>query len=246
MMNILGFTFSEMNMEQTVHHLDKVMDEQNQWYHVVTANPEIVMNGLKDSTLYTILNDASLITPDGIGIVIASKIFGKPLTERVTGFDLFNQLLSFRSFNEKKTKVFMLGAEENILKKAILKLKEQYPHCEIVGHHHGFFKEDSDTENMIIEEIKMSKPDLLLVGLGSPKQDYFIHKLSKQDLPLMAMGVGGSFDVLGDKVKRAPILFQKIGMEWFYRLIQQPSRLKRQFILFHFMMYVLKKRLLNR
>lgn len=240
LIKILGVTFSPLTMVETVEKLDKQIDEGTELFHVVTANPEIVMNAKKDDSFMDILGEVEMITPDGIGVVIGSKIIKDPLPERVSGYDLLHKLLRKRADGQKKTTVYMLGAKEDVIKLAVRKLRQIHHKVEIVGYHHGYFDSGSAEESMIVQDIAALQPDLLLVGLGSPRQEQFIHTYKKTLQAKVAIGCGGSFDVLAGVVKRAPYFFQKIGMEWFYRLVQQPSRIKRQLVLPLFIIEVFK------
>lgn len=209
---------------------------------MVTANPEMVMTAEKDPAFKESLDHADLITPDGIGIVLASRILKKPISERVSGYDLIHALLQHRAELEKKTKVYAIGASEDVIMLAARNLRQMYPDVEIIGYHHGYFDDGSLVAQEIIQSVAEAKPDLLLVGLGSPRQERFIHAHKHLFQAKVAIGCGGSFDVLSGTVKRAPVVFQKIGLEWFYRLVQQPSRIKRQAVFPKFLYQVFKSK----
>ena len=208
--------------------------QQKKWTQVVTANPEIVMYAQNTASYMTILQKAQMVVPDGIGIVYAAKIQRDPVCERVAGYDLLHQIMI--KADQHAWKVYLLGASEEVNQLAYEQLKKQYTRAVLLGRHHGFFKDGSDEEKHIIGEIAILKPDILFVALGFPRQEEWIsqHQTNLQ-IPL-CMGVGGSFDVLSGKVKRAPLLWQKLGLEWLHRLISMPSRWRRMSVLPQFLL----------
>lgn len=227
-------------MKETTQKLNHQIETGTALYHVVTANPEIVMQAKKDASYKKILDEADLITPDGIGIVLASRILKNPISERVSGYDLIHDLLKHRASLQKRTKVFAIGASEDVIMLAARKLRHLYPDVDLVGYHHGYFEDGSEVVQKVIQQVADATPDLLLIGLGSPRQERFIHAYKQLFQAKVAIGCGGTFDVLSGTVKRAPIVFQKMGLEWFYRLIQQPSRIKRQLVFPNFLYQVYK------
>lgn len=190
---------------------------------IFTPNSEILLDAVKDRELGDILNNAQLVIPDGIGVVIASKFYGTPLKERVTGVDLSAQMLALGALNGSK--VFLLGATQESVEAAAVKIKEIYNGIEVVGIRNGYFTEDEEAE--IVENISSSQADILLVGLGAPKQEKFISKYKDRLGVKIALGCGGGIDIISGTVKRAPEFYQKAGLEWFYRLLKQPSRFMR-------------------
>jgi N-acetylglucosaminyldiphosphoundecaprenol N-acetyl-beta-D-mannosaminyltransferase len=212
---------------------------------IVTANPEIVMQANKNSNYHQVVSSADMITPDGIGIVYASRIMGRPLEERVAGYDMLHALLKHRESKGVFTKIFLLGGTEDVVKEAGENLAKQYNHVQLTGVHHGYFEKNSEEEKSIVKLVSREKPDLLLVGVGCPKQEEFIHRFRNQLNATVMIGVGGSLDVLSGRICRAPVIFQKLGLEWFYRLLCDPRRIKRQMDLPIFAFLVMKERLLN-
>ncbi|TVZ85817.1 N-acetylglucosaminyldiphosphoundecaprenol N-acetyl-beta-D-mannosaminyltransferase [Aeribacillus composti] len=231
--NILGIPFIKTKREELTKLLIDKMDYQEKCF-VVTANPEIVMHAQKDAEYQKTVLSADYIVPDGIGIIIASRIIRDYLPERVAGFDLMMDLLS--EINKRKKKIFLLGAEVAVVKKAAQKISERFPQIQIVGYHHGYFQLD-DLE--IAQKVLHSDADLILVALGFPRQEMWISKYYQMFTKGVFIGVGGSFDVLAEKVKRAPVLWQKLNIEWLYRLIQQPSRWKRMIALPQFLIKII-------
>jgi N-acetylglucosaminyldiphosphoundecaprenol N-acetyl-beta-D-mannosaminyltransferase len=226
--SVLGIPFPKVTLEQTVQQLSEVIGQaQDGVYHVITCNPEMVMACRDDKGLRRIIDEAGLITADGIGIVIASGWNGDRLPERVTGFDIMMKLLE--EGDRKGWSFYLLGADPETNGKAAETIGSRYPGARVAGRHHGFFKEED--ESAILEDIRKAQPDVLLVALGVPKAERWIYSHKPQLNTRIAMGVGGSLDVLAGKVKRAPVLWQKIHLEWLYRLLKQPSRWRRQLVL---------------
>lgn len=235
--NIMDIEFVNTTKETLLtKHLFPILLNQQKCF-IVTANPEIVMKAQEDQNYKQTVQQAHYIVPDGIGIIYAAKYLGTPLTERIAGFDLVLDLLKFA--NEKKLNVYFLGARDEVNQKATKKVKEKYPDINIVGAHHGFFDLEDST---VVESVKDANPDLILVALGFPKQEEWICKYMDDFEKGLFIGVGGSFDVLAGEVKRAPDIWIKLNLEWFYRLIKQPFRIKRIVKVFQFMFKVMFKR----
>jgi N-acetylglucosaminyldiphosphoundecaprenol N-acetyl-beta-D-mannosaminyltransferase len=237
--SIMGVPFSKLNLQQTLQFLSSRIDKQSgKLFQLITANPEIVMVARQDELLQKIIAQAGMITPDGIGIVMAAKYQGEPLEGRVTGFDIFTGLL--KEGNVKGYSIYLLGADEETNRKASEVIAEQYPGVRIAGRQNGFFKKE--TEAAVVAAIQAAKPDILVVAMGAPYSEKWIYKYKSKLQARIAFGIGGSLDVLAGKVKRAPVLWQKLHMEWLYRLLRQPSRWRRQLILPKFALSVLFKR----
>lgn len=194
--------------------------EKHQNTFIVTANPEIAVYAYDHPQYLRTIQQADYITPDGIGIIKASKQLQHPLQERITGFDTLINLLAIA--NQQQLKIYLLGARPEVICKTVANILQHYPQIQIVGYHDGYFQE----EQPIIEKIKQTHPQIVAVALGFPKQEEFIAKY-RQASPAIWIGVGGSFDVLSGTVKRAPQLFQKLHLEWLYRFLAHPSRLNR-------------------
>lgn len=205
---------------------------------IYTPNTEIVMAAKSNYGLRDIINRGDLIVPDGIGLIYASRMKKKPLTERVTGFDLSIKLLEIG--NKNSYSIYLLGGQEGIAKKASKNIKNKYPEINIAGFHNGYFKGEEELE--IIEDINSKKPDIIFVGLGFPKQEIWIDENKDRLRGKVIIGNGGVMDILAGNSKRAPEIYQKLGLEWFYRLAKNPSRLKRQLVLPKFMLEVIFKK----
>ncbi|KRM95942.1 N-acetylglucosaminyldiphosphoundecaprenol N-acetyl-beta-D-mannosaminyltransferase [Liquorilactobacillus aquaticus DSM 21051] len=221
--DVLGTSFTKITNQELLEQLEKDSNAHKNRF-VVTANPEIVLFARQNKEYASVLNTADYTTADGIGIVKGARILGRPLPERVTGYDTLLSLLKFA--NKKSKRVYFLGAKPSVITKIIVKIRQDYPQLIIAGYHDGYFK----NESTIVQEIQQSSPDFVFVALGFPKQELFIahHRNSSQAI---WMGVGGSFDVLAGVAKRAPLFWQKHHIEWLYRLFQEPSRFGRMLAL---------------
>lgn len=239
--DILGCLIDMISMEQALAAIEKMIDngKPNQ---IITLNAEIVYSAQKDRGLREIINSAQMVTPDGIGIVWAARSLGCKIKDRVTGIDLVHRLCQLAA--TKGWKVFFFGAAPGVAELAAQKLTGEYPGLNICGCRDGYFA-DGDEEN-IIKEIKQQTPDILLVALGAPKQEIFIKKhKNKLGVPV-CLGVGGSFDVLSGIKLRAPKVFIKLNLEWFYRLLSEPSRFRRQLALPKFALMIIKQKYISR
>lgn len=235
--NILDVPYDVVTMDEAVlKSLEFIKKEGNQM--ICTPNPEIVMSARKDSDLMNILNSADLVIPDGIGIVWASQYTKTKLPERVSGYDLTQSL--FEKLKDTDYTVYFFGGEPGVAALAAKQMMKKFNGLKIVGTRNGYFSKEE--EQKIILEINRLKPSLLLVGLGSPKQEKWIYENKRILGAALSIGVGGSFDVMAGKVKRAPEVFCKLGLEWFYRLVKQPTRIKRMVELPKFALTVLKNK----
>lgn len=218
---------------------DKVFEMvQEPGLHMVfTPNAEIVMLARKNKAFQDILNKADLCTADGIGVVYGAKILGTPIPERVAGFDLLTDVLQHAT----GLSLYLFGSKPGIAEKAKAEIERRYDGVQVVGVQNGYF--DAAQEKAILADIREKKPDVLLVCLGAPKQEQWIWEHREEIGAKVAMGLGGSLDVLAGEVKRAPEIFIKLGLEWFYRLLKEPKRIIRMMALPHFLLVVLKEKL---
>ena len=202
---------------------------------IVTLNVSIIMEAIKDFSYKEILKKADMVIPDGFGIVWALNTVTGVETDRITGIDTMLYLCEIAK--RKNWKIYLLGAREKSVKKACENLKRKG--VNVAGYHHGYFEKD----NEIIEDIISKKPDLLFVGMGVPKQEKWIHKHLEKIPVKLAMGVGGSIDVISGKKKRAPEFIQRMRLEWFYRFLQSPwNKKKVPFQIAKFIFLVLKEK----
>lgn len=220
--DIIGVPFDNLNRKQVLERLLQFLDTDKN-HLLITPNPEIVMEAQNDDELMAILQQADLVIPDGIGIVFASRIMKSGIRERVEGCDTILSLFNVIKGTDKT--VYLLGAKPGIAEKATLNMEQKYKNLKIIGVHDGYF--DENQEESIIREIQDLKPDLLLVGLGCPRQEKWINR-NKDILPVkVSAAIGGSIDIMAGEVKRAPKILRLVGFEWFYRLIDQPKRIFR-------------------
>lgn len=237
--NILDIPVDQVTMDEAVKKIER-FTEGDRCHMVFTPNPEIIMLAKENKEMERILLDADLVVPDGIGVVIASKILkGEVLPERVAGFDMTQNTMKQAVKNGYK--YYFFGSKPEVAKLAAENMRKKYPGIQIVGCRDGYFKEEDIPS--IIEDINHSGANILLVALGAPKQEMWIDKY-KDQMPnvKVAIGVGGSLDVMAGTVKRAPEIYQKLGLEWFYRLVSQPTRAKRMLVLPEFLIKVIKER----
>ena len=234
--NILGVWVDMVNIPRAVDKIMQFFDDDG-LHKVYTPNSEIIMAAYKDDNFRDILNDAELLTADGIGVVYASKILGKPITERAAGYDILCEVLE--RIKGTSRSVFLFGGKPGVAELAEEKLKERFPGIVIAGTRNGYFKPEEEED--IVSQINSSGAELLLVCLGAPKQELWINKYKDKLNVKVAMGVGGSLDVFAGTALRAPDFFCKHGLEWFYRLMKQPSRAGRMLALPKFGFTVLIK-----
>ena len=233
---IFGLPFSKMDMARTVDYLARRIEERRTT-QVVTGNPIMVMAALERPDYYRVMEQAELIVPDGAGIVWASRLAGDPVPERVAGFDLLHELM--RLGERRRWSAYLLGARQDVVEEAARRLQERYPLVRIAGFRNGYFGPEEDAA--VIAAIREAAPDLLFVARDAlTTQEPWIARYKHElGVPVM-MGVGGSFDVIAGRTKRAPALFQRLGLEWLYRLLRQPSRAGRMAALPRFALKVLR------
>lgn len=230
--NILGVEFTNKTKKEFVFEILSRIEKQEKTF-AVTANPEIVMYARNHSSYMKILEQAHMVIPDGIGIVKGAQILGKPLKERVPGYELLLELLA--EADKKALKIYFLGAKESVVQKAVSNVAVQYPNIDIVGYRDGYF---DINDKKVLEEVKEKEPDMVFAALGYPKQELWISQYLEFADKGFLMGVGGSFDVLSGISQRAPEFYLKHNLEWFYRLIKQPTRFKRMLALPKFVIAV--------
>lgn len=230
--SILGVPFLNITQQDFITLLDSRIDQKKKTF-VITANPEVVMTANENEDVMRYIHKATYICADGIGIVKAAKLLGQPIKERVTGYDTMMGLLQLG--NQKKYKIYLLGAKNETVNKAVENIHRDFPNIEVVGYHDGYFDWQKNT---IAEEIRQLQPDIVFVALGVPRQEKWITEHLEEFSHGLFIGVGGSFDVIAGTVKRAPKFWQNIHLEWFYRLLKQPSRFGRMLSIPRFMIKV--------
>ena len=236
---ILGITIDDVTLAESVERFKGLIEnasESDKLSLIVTPNPEIILAAQKDSRIADTLNSAALAIPDGVSIVKASQMLGSPVKERVTGIDFTFEALKYLASAGRSA--YFLGAKPGIAKAAAENVCKMIPGLKIAGCHDGYYKPEE--EPSIVDEINASGADFLCLALGSPKQEFFAVDHSGELRVKAAIGVGGSFDVWSGTLKRAPGFYRKLGIEWLYRLIQEPWRLKRMSVIPQFFKLVKK------
>jgi len=236
--SILGCKVHLVNMAEAVQIVEQMIEDGRNENQVVTLNAEIIYQTKKEIKLQNIINQANLVTADGIGTVWAARTLGYPQKERVSGIDLIHELCIMGA--TRGWKIYLLGAAPGVAEKAGQELKQSYPGLKVCGIGHGYFS--LEDENEIIADINSKSPDILFVALGAPKQEYWINQKRDTLKVPVCIGVGGSFDVIAGIKKRAPKIFIAFNLEWLYRLLTEPSRWKRQLALPAFVLAVLKQK----
>lgn len=241
-LNIMGVRIDNKTMNETMDIIKKKLVNGEQ-YIIYTPNTEIVMMCQKDEEFLELMNKSDINIPDGIGLIYASRIKRHPLKEKVAGYDLSVNLLKLA--NEQELRLFVVGGKPGVAEAAMKNVHEKYPDIKIVGIQHGYFKgthlgkNGHEEELKVLEDINKAEPHILFVGFGAKKQEQWIEYNRDKINAKIIIGNGGTLDGLAGNVKRAPEIFIKLGLEWFYRLMKEPKRIKRQILLPMFMSKVL-------
>lgn len=218
--DILGVGVDDLTVEEAVAAAAALLDGEG-FHYAVTPNPEFLLSAKKDPEFRAVLNGADLSLPDGIGVVYAAKILGRPLKGRAPGVDFAQALMTRMSHTGQS--LFLLGAKPGVAEQAAENLRRSHPGLLICGVHDGYFQEDGP----VIEAIRAARADVVFVCLGAPKQELWMAKNGPLTGAKLAVGLGGCLDVFAGNVQRAPEKWQKAGLEWLYRLIKEPSRFGR-------------------
>jgi len=222
---ILNCPIDKLTMQETLDIIDNSINKRTTIHHVV-VNAAKLVHMQKDNELYNSVVSSDIINPDGQAVVWASQFLKKPLPERVAGIDLMENLVKLAY--TKKYRIFFFGAKEEVVKKVVDTYSNKYSNDIIAGYRNGYFNKDEEKD--IAQQIAKSGADILFVAISSPTKEIFLNKYKEViDIPFI-MGVGGSFDVISGKVQRAPVWMQKAGLEWLYRLLQEPSRMWKRYL----------------
>lgn len=217
--DILGVAFDALTLSEAEERADALLRARKGGY-IVTANPEIVLHSREDAAYAAAVNGADLVLADGVGDLYAARILGTPLPERVAGSDLTPRLL-YR-LAERGGSVFLYGARPGVAQRAGEALQSAYPGLRIAGEENGYISD----ETALFAALEREQPDLLLLGLGAPRQELWMAQ-NRQRTNAVMIGVGGLLDVFAGDIPRAPEAWQKLGLEWLYRLLREPKRIKR-------------------
>lgn len=224
--NLFGCDVAAVTLKETIEEIDRRIQNKITTQHVViNAGKVVLMN--QNPKLVSIIKKCPIINADGQSIVWASKFLGKSVPERVAGIDLMEQLIKLSS--KKGYKIYFFGAKEEVVTEVVNKYKDKYSDLQVAGYRNGYFTDKDMPE--IIEDMKNSNADILLVAFSSPNKEYWLDEnIDKINIPF-CMGVGGSFDVVAGKTKRAPVWMQNLGLEWFYRFLQEPKRMWKRYLI---------------
>lgn len=236
---LMGCLIDNLSMEETLQKVEGFIRSGRPHQHVV-VNVDKLCKAAKDAELRRIINACPLISADGMPVLWAARLIGKRLKERVTGIDLFQRLVERAA--QKGWRVFFLGARREVVQALAARYQSRYPALQVAGYRDGYWK--AEEEPAVAKSIAESRADVLFVAISSPHKERFLSKYQAQMNVPFAMGVGGSFDVVVGKVKRAPRWMQRCGLEWFYRFLQEPRRMfRRYFIDDSYLLWLLAKEL---
>jgi N-acetylglucosaminyldiphosphoundecaprenol N-acetyl-beta-D-mannosaminyltransferase len=239
--DLLGVTIHRIEMARAVETVRGFVASGTP-HIIVTADSSMIVLAQKDPDLRALVNEADLVTPDGAGVLLGARLLGRPLIERVSGVDLSREIC--RMAAQDGFSVYLLGAAPGVANAAAEKLREACPGLRIAGTHHGYFDPSEDGE--VAAAVRASGAKALLVGIGIPRQEKFIRDHLNELGVCVAMGVGGTFDVLSGRVKRAPAWMQRHGLEWLYRLARDPRKISKVATLPRFLAMVLCERVKSR
>ena len=225
--DFIGIPLDNLSMSETIDKIeDSILNNKQIHHSVINAGKVVKMQG--DKKLQESVISSDIVNADGMSIVWAARFLGLKIKERVTGIDLMDNLV--RIAHKKSYNCFFLGAREQVVTKIVDHYSDKYSNRVIAGYRNGYF--DTEEEKIIIDQIVKSKPNFLFVAMTSPKKETFLNKYkTKLKSVNLIMGVGGSFDVIAGELKRAPLFMRKLGLEWFYRFIQEPRRMWRRYLI---------------
>jgi N-acetylglucosaminyldiphosphoundecaprenol N-acetyl-beta-D-mannosaminyltransferase len=223
---MMGCPIDNLTMEETLLTIEGFIDSGAPHQHVV-VNVDKLVKAQRDPALRQIINECALVNADGMPVVWASRLLGKPLKERVTGVDLFDALMARAAV--RGWRVYLLGATEEVVREVHARYAARFPQLRFAGVRNGYWTREEEPE--VVADITRSQADLLFVAMGSPKKEQFLGAYQAAMRVPFAMGVGGTFDVAAGKVQRAPVWMQRSGLEWFYRFLQEPRRMFRRYFI---------------
>ena len=234
--DVMGVSFDNVTMDEAAARARELL-QSGKTNYCVTPNTEIVWLAMHDEAIRTVVNGADLVLPDGAGVVMASKILGDRLKEKVAGVDFADRLLSIAA--EEGKRVYLLGSKPGIAELACEKMKEKHPGLTVCGMADGYFKDEAP----VIEAVNAAQADILFVCLGAPKQENFMYAHRNALRVGLMVGLGGSLDAFAGTVKRAPRWMIRCNLEWFYRLLKEPKRFGRMLCLPKFLFAVIGRKL---
>jgi N-acetylglucosaminyldiphosphoundecaprenol N-acetyl-beta-D-mannosaminyltransferase len=214
-----------LTMEQTLDEIDWIIQRQVPTQHSVVNVAKLVMMR-KDSALREAVNSCQLVNADGQGIVWGARLLGLRIPERVTGIDLFEELLARAAM--RGYRVYLLGATREVIEEVVRRVRRQHPGLQIAGYRDGYYPPED--EAAVADAIRRADADMLFVGMSSPRKEVFLHRHHDRMQVPFTMGVGGSFDVIAGRVRRAPKWMQRMGLEWSFRLLCEPRRMWKRYL----------------
>jgi N-acetylglucosaminyldiphosphoundecaprenol N-acetyl-beta-D-mannosaminyltransferase len=222
---VLGCPISKLTLEQVIDRLEEFIRSRKPHY-VAVVNVAKIVKMRSDKALDASVRSASLIGADGVPLVWASRLLGNAVPGRVNGTDLMHRLLE--KADERGYRIFFFGAQERVLREVLRRVRSEYPGVQIAGSQNGFFKPEDEWN--IVRKIRSSRPDIIFIAFGTPKKEVWVAKyLEAMGVPVVH-GVGGSFDVFAGLIPRAPIWMQRAGLEWFFRLLHEPRRMWKRYL----------------
>ncbi|WP_157469729.1 WecB/TagA/CpsF family glycosyltransferase [Clostridium algidicarnis] len=220
---ILGYPIYSGYKKEILNDIEEIVSSEG-CVHIVSGNPEVLYQGLFEKPLYeNFTSKRSLIIPDGVGVIFSAKVKGLKVKEKIAGIEVMQDIISY--CNRKDKSIYLLGSKDSIVRKCKVNIEATYKDINVVGYKDGYF--DLDNCDDIIEDINKCNPDVLFVAMGCPRQERFIIKHMDKLHCKLFMGVGGSFDILAGELKRAPKWMITFGIEWLYRILKEPFRIKR-------------------
>lgn len=218
--NVLGIPFDNLTLAEAAQIGDSFLAGDG-FHYAVTPNPEFILTAERDNAFGEVLRNADLVLADGIGVIHSARLLGTPLKGRVTGVDFAGEMLT--KLDQRGGRLFLLGAKPGVAETAGRNIARQFPNLTVCGTHDGYFQQNEP----VVQAIQEAAPDLLFVCLGAPKQEKWMAAYGPQTGAKLAIGLGGVLDVYAGTVQRAPRIYQKLGLEWAYRLCKQPQRFSR-------------------
>ncbi len=223
---LMNCQIDNLSMAETVSTVERFIVEGGPHQHVV-VNVDKIVKANRDPQLLEIINRCDLVNVDGMPVVWAASLLGRPLKERVAGIDLFKALVE--QADKRGWRVFFLGARQEVVSRTVELFMQQYPKLQLVGWRNGYWSEGQEGD--VVDMIRRSRPHILFVAISSPRKERFLGQYARDLSIPFAMGVGGSFDVVSGLVRRAPLWMQRWGLEWFFRFLQEPRRMFRRYFI---------------
>ncbi len=240
-LDVLGVPVDNLSMDESLERIATLVATRCPHQHVV-VNVDKIVKAARDPRLRDIIAACALINADGMPVVWASRLLGHPLKERVTGVDLFFALLERAA--ERGWRVYFLGARREVVEDVVARAQARHPALQVAGHRDGYWPADQD--DAVAAEIAATRPDILFVAISSPRKEQFLSAQQARMRVPFAMGVGGTFDVMVGRVRRAPGWMQRSGLEWLYRFLQEPRRMFRRYFIDSLPFFVLLARAVAR